>query len=82
MQHSESLLNEILLLLQTLNKSVNDFRVELGEVQAEMSDLSIRFDEFIATAMPDGLVEEHAAHHRKIGKPSWRKRIGLYFLKE
>ena len=76
MQHSESLLNEILLLLQTLNKSVNDFRHELADVRKDVETLQAGFDSFLETAMPDGLVETHAAHHQSIAKRlrTWRQR--------
>lgn len=74
MQHSESLLTEILMLLQTLNASVHDFQVKLKQLRDDVDAMDEKFQDFIDTAMPGDLVTKHATHHEKISRPNWLKR--------
>lgn len=82
MQHSESLLTEILKLLQSLNGSVADFQVELKHLKDDVGTLERRFDDFLTQAMPGNLVETHAAQHAKLTRPSKLKQWLLERLKE
>ena len=75
MQHSESLLTEILLLLQTLNSNVRQFEEKLAGIEGDFEDYKAHIDGIIARAFPDGLVETHAEHHEKISRGSWVKRL-------
>lgn len=82
MQHSESLLTEILMLLQTLNSSVHDFQVKLKQLRDDVDTMDNKFREFIQTAMPGDLVEKHAIHHENINRPNWFKRMLLALAKD
>ncbi len=82
MQHSESLLTEILLLLQTLNASVHEFQVKLKQLELDVGTLDAKFDEFLEMAMPGDLVEQHAQHHDKLTRPGPVKRLLLRMLKD
>lgn len=82
MQHSESLLTEILMLLQTLNASVHDFQEKLKQLRDDVDTMEVKFQEFIDTAMPGDLVEKHAVHHHKITRPNIYRRFLLHLAKE
>lgn len=75
MQHSESLLTEILLLLQNLNSNVHQFEGKLNAVEKDIEEYKAYIDAIIAKAFPDGLVASHADHHEKISRGSWIKRL-------
>jgi hypothetical protein len=75
MQHSESLLTEILLLLQNLNSNVHQFEGKLTEIKRDFEGYKTHIDGIIAKAFPDGLVETHHEHHGKISRGSWVKRL-------
>ena len=75
MQHSESLLTEILLLLQNLNTNVHQFEGKLTEIKRDFEGYKMHIDGIIAEAFPDDLVETHHEHHEKISRGSWVKRL-------
>lgn len=75
MQHSESLLTEILSLLQTLNENVHGFQKEIQGIKGQLNDLSARLENMRAIAFPEGLETRHAEDHRKIARPSRVRRL-------
>ena len=75
MQHSESLLTEILSLLQTLNENVHGFQKEIQGIKGQLNDLSTRLENMRAVAFPDGLEARHAAEHKQLTKPSLVRRF-------
>lgn len=61
---SESLLNEILLLLQTLNSGVDEVQTRLKDVEQEIA--SLRKDlETIRSGFPDSDPNKHRTWHEK-----------------
>lgn len=75
MQHSESLLTEILSLLQTLNENVHGFQKEIQGIKGRLDDLSTRLEGLRSTAFPDGLEIRHAAEHKMLTRPSMIRRF-------
>ncbi len=75
MQHSESLLTEILSLLQTLNSNVQNFEENLAGIESDFEDYKAHIDRIILRAFPGGLIDAHAEHHEKISRGRWAKRL-------
>lgn len=75
MQHSESLLTEILSLLQTLNENVHGFQKEIRNINGRLDDLSTRLETMRQIAFPGDLESRHAEDHRKIARPSRIRRL-------
>lgn len=74
-QHSESLLTEILLLLQNLNSNVHDFSVRLERVDGDVGALGKKFDDFIESAIPTHIAENHVKDHERMRKSNFMKRL-------
>ena len=75
MQHSESLLTEILLLLQHLNSNVRDFQKKLTDLETDIVQYRARIDGIINTAFPQGLVEVHAKQHAALERRGYLRRF-------
>lgn len=75
MQHSESLLTEILALLQTLNANVHDFQKQLKTLEEKLGALEKDVGEKIARAFPEDLLIVHHEEHRRLSRPNILRRF-------
>ena len=62
---SESLLTEILGLLQTLSANVDDFRPKLSAIEVEIQAIHGRINKVINEGFPDGNLTSHRRFHLK-----------------
>lgn len=60
---SESLLTEILRIVQDLNKNVNSFKAESKQIKKEIRDLSSRLDVIVSQAFVGGDLPRHQRAH-------------------
>lgn len=60
MDNSESLLTEILLLVQTLNSNVEDFKVKLTALEAQI----IQVRDSVSKMVQDGFVDADLKQHK------------------
>lgn len=82
MHPSELVLTEILEMTATLVAEVNEYRKQLAVTNTDVSRLSNRLDEMMATAFPGNSIGTHAYDHSKIRQLSWWKRILLKMAQE
>lgn len=75
MHQSESLLTEILGLLQDLNANVVECQSQVDEVRSELADVRASLQHVVDTAFPGALLEDHATHHKKFDRPSLLRRF-------
>lgn len=75
MQHSESLLTEILALLQTLNANVHEFQKQLTILENRLENLTVDFRSTIDRAFPEDLQLRHAEEHKRLGRPNGFRRF-------
>ena len=74
MQHSESLLTEILALLQTLNANVHDFQKQLTSLENQLDELKLDFRSTVDRAFPGELELKHAEEHIRLSRPNILRR--------
>lgn len=64
-ENSESLLTQILELLQTLNSSVESFEEKLTKIESDVASAITRIDTIIRDGFPDGDLLKHKGWHLK-----------------
>jgi len=64
-EKSESLLTEILGLLQTLNATVDSFQTKLNKIESDLASSMQRIDTVIRDGFPDGDLLKHKNWHVK-----------------
>jgi len=62
---SESLLTEILGLLQALSSSVEEYKPKLSAIEVEIQAIHGRINNLIAEGFPDGNLARHRRFHQK-----------------
>lgn len=60
---SESLLTEILGLLQSLNAIVESFQVKLDKIESDLTNAIVKIDTVIKDGFPDGDLLRHKRWH-------------------
>jgi len=64
-EKSESLLTEILGLLQSLNATVESFQIKLDRIEKDLANSIVRIDTVIRDGFPDGDLLTHKKWHLK-----------------
>jgi len=72
---SESLLAQILLIVQEVQVSIDGFEVRLNEAMASIQSLNKRIDEVIETGFPKGDLRSHKRWHEEKDLPYWKRAI-------
>ena len=68
---SDSLLTQVLLLLEQLNANVEDFKIKLSKVERDMNDLKHAVDAIIHQGFVNGDLLSHQGWHQR----SWFRRL-------
>lgn len=76
MENSESLLTEILLMVQSLNSNVEEFKLKLLKVENDILQLKQSVDNIIHNGFVNADVNAHRVWHEEQNKGWFRKLLG------
>lgn len=72
---SESLLTQILLIVQEVQVSIENFESRLDEAHTAIEALNKRIDAVIETGFPKGDLKSHRLWHEEKALPAWKRAI-------
>lgn len=78
---SESILAQILLIVQDVQVSMEGFERRLNEAVSSIEDLNQRIDSVIETGFPKGDLKSHKLWHEQKNLPRWKRCILKLILK-
>lgn len=80
-QASESLLTQILLIVQEVQVSIESFEHRLDEARTAIETLNRRIDGVIESGFPKGDLKSHKLWHEQKDLPAWKRALLNLILK-
>ena len=78
---SDNLLAQILIIVQDVKVSIDNFESRLDEARDTIESLSKRIDSVIESGFPRGDLKGHKAWHERRDLPAWKRAILSLILK-
>ena len=78
---SESLLAQILLIVQDVQASMDGFEKRLNEAMTSIESINQRIDTLVATGFPKGDLSSHRLWHEQRDLPAWKRGLLKLILK-
>lgn len=78
---SDSLLSQILLVVQEVQVSIDSLEKQLSEAKTSIEALNKRIDGVIESGFPRGDLTGHKSWHEKNDLPAWKRAILRIILK-